>query len=69
MLRTISLALMLAACVGRQKVVDRAVGRGTLHLHCTNTAPYCGGADPGPDGMPKPGPWQGMMFLSRVLAE
>lgn len=36
---------------------------GVLHLHATYTAPYCGGADPGPDGMLKPGPWQGMMFL------
>lgn len=63
------LALLLGACV-----VNRTTNRGemypwhearsgVLHLRTTHTAPYCGGADPGPDGMPKPGPWQGMMFL------
>lgn len=36
---------------------------GVLHLHATYTAPYCGGADPGPEGMPRPEPWFGPMFL------
>ncbi|MBL8002634.1 MAG: hypothetical protein JNL05_11805 [Flavobacteriales bacterium] len=36
---------------------------GVLHLHATYTAPYCGGADPGPEGMPRPEPWSGAMFL------
>jgi hypothetical protein len=40
-----------------------AVGPGTLHLHCTYTAPYCGGADPGPEGMPRAQPWSGRMFI------
>lgn len=30
-------------------------GAGVLHLRATYTAPYCGGADPGPEGMPRPG--------------
>jgi hypothetical protein len=36
---------------------------GVLHLHATFTGAYCGGADPGPEGMPRPEPWQGRMFL------
>lgn len=42
-------------------------GTGVLHLHATYTAPYCGGADPGPEGMPRPHPWRGPMYL-RVAA-
>ncbi|MBK9146584.1 MAG: hypothetical protein IPM12_02055 [Flavobacteriales bacterium] len=36
---------------------------GILHLHATYTAPYCGGADPGPEGMPRPEAWRGSMYL------
>ncbi len=36
---------------------------GILHLHCTYTEPYCGGADPGPEGMPRPQPWSGRLFI------
>ncbi|MBK6341499.1 MAG: hypothetical protein IPF41_02630 [Flavobacteriales bacterium] len=36
---------------------------GVLHLHATHTSAYCGGADPGPEGMPRPEPWYGPMFL------
>jgi hypothetical protein len=36
---------------------------GVLHLHCTWTEPYCGGAEPDPDDLPRPRPWQGSMYI------
>jgi hypothetical protein len=44
-------------------------GSGVLHLRATYTAPYCGGADPGPEGMPRPEPWRGSMFLRAATAD
>ena len=38
-------------------------GRGVLHLYCTYTAPYCGGAEIDPSEYPRPQPWQGEMYL------
>lgn len=56
--------LLLAACAGRKGGVDPgSKGQGVLHVRATHTAPYCGGADPGPEGVPKPLPWQGRLFL------
>ena len=63
-------ALLLGAC-SNIRTTDRGEmypwkgsrGTGVLHLHATYTAPYCGGADPGPEGMPRPEPWRGSMFL------
>lgn len=62
--------LVLVAC-STTRTIDRgemdprqdARGTGTLHLHATYNAPYCGGADPGPEGMPRPVPWRGAMYL------
>ena len=61
---------VLCSCVITHPPLDggmhpRAGGstQGVLHLHCTYTAPYCGGADPGLEGMPRPEPWQGRLFL------
>lgn len=58
------------ACTSHRTVNDGTlypyrgpVGPGTLLLHCTYTAPYCGGADPGPEGMPHAQPWSGGMFI------
>lgn len=39
------------------------VGTGMLHLHCTYTAPYCGGAAPDPSDYPRAYPWRGRMFI------
>ncbi|HMQ75165.1 MAG TPA: hypothetical protein PKE21_01610 [Flavobacteriales bacterium] len=63
-------ALVLVAC-STTRTTDRGEvypwnggrGSGVLHLHATYTAPYCGGADPGPEGMPRPMPWRGAMYL------
>lgn len=63
---------ILVSCSGRH--ISRTDPRneltmprtGVLHLHATYTAPYCGGADPGPEGMPLPKPWQGRMYLRAV---
>lgn len=62
--------VMLASCAHRHPPLDGrmhdrqpASAAGVLHLYATYTAPYCGGADPGPQGMPRPEPWQGRMFL------
>jgi len=41
----------------------RAKRIGVLHLHATHTTAYCGGADPGPEGIPRPKPWSGPMYL------
>jgi hypothetical protein len=62
--------LLLGAC-SNIRTTDRGElypwkgsrGTGVLHLHATYTAPYCGGADPGPEGMPRPMPWRGAMYM------
>jgi hypothetical protein len=36
---------------------------GVLHLHCTWTEPYCGGAEPDPRDLPRPVPWSGRLFI------
>ena len=63
-------ALVLVACCTTSTTNNGAIhpwngerGSGVLHLHATYTAPYCGGADPGPEGMPRPVPWRGAMYL------
>jgi|688.fasta_scaffold04669_19 hypothetical protein len=69
------LALLVGACSTsrntNQGEMHRWEGRGTgvLHLHATCTAPYCGGADPGPEGMPRTEPWQGPLFLRSATAD
>ena len=61
--------LLLGACAGIRQTDRSALSAqvrpstGVLHLHATYTAPYCGGADPGPEGMPRPEPWSGPMYL------
>lgn len=52
-----------------RKAPSSATQHGVLHVHATYTAPYCGGADPGPEGMPRPEPWQGRMFLRSALVD
>lgn len=62
-------ASMLSACsthrITEPGVLDPGKARrtGVLQLHVTNTAAYCGGADPGPEGMPRPMPWRGSFFV------
>ena len=53
------------SCTGARPVYEREpnYAPGVLHLHATYTAPYCGGADPGPEGSPRPMPWRGAMYL------
>jgi hypothetical protein len=66
---------LLGACTGSRQIDHGSKndqGRsltGILHLHATYTAPYCGGADPGPEGMPRPEPWQGPMYLRRAVPD
>ncbi len=69
-LRLAGVAVLLVSCATPTSTLDgdmydwkRSKGTGVLHLNATYTAPYCGGADPGPEGMPRPHPWQGAMFL------
>ena len=52
-----------------RKAPSSAKQHGVLHLHATYTAPYCGGADPGPEGMPRTEPWQGPLFLRSATAD
>lgn len=40
-----------------------AKGSGVLYIQATYTPAYCGGADPGPEGMPRAQPWSGRMFI------
>jgi hypothetical protein len=68
--RLAGVAVLLVSCATPTSTLDGAMydwkkskGTGVLHLRATYTAPYCGGADPGPEGMPRPHPWQGAMFL------
>lgn len=63
MLRTILIALLLASCADRHAVMDGFLRSGTLHLHCTWTEPYCGGAEPDPNDYPRPAPWSGRMYI------
>lgn len=63
MLRPVVIAVLLASCANRHIVEDGFFESGTLHLHCTWTDPYCGGAEPDPDDYPRPQPWQGKMFI------
>ncbi|MFN8352704.1 MAG: hypothetical protein U0U25_14650 [Flavobacteriales bacterium] len=53
------------SCTGARPVYEGKPNNepGVLHLHATYTEAYCGGADPGPDGMPRPQPWRGPMYL------
>jgi len=69
-LRLAGVAVVLVSCATPSSTLDgelydwnRSKGTGVLHLRATYTAPYCGGADPGQEGMPRPHPWQGAMFL------
>lgn len=69
-LRLAGVAVLLVSCATPTSTLDgemydwkKTKGTGVLHLNATYTAPYCGGADPGPEGMPRPHPWQGAMFL------
>lgn len=71
-MRTLARILMLfsAACTTMQRSSpvnrngrDSSLRNGVLHVHVSHTAAYCGGADPGPGGMPRPEPWRGHMFL------
>ena len=65
----VAAVLLLSACSANRTTNRgelhpwRQTTTGVLHLHVTHTAAYCGGADPGPEGMPRPHPWQGAMFL------
>lgn len=65
--------LLLARCTAHRQAEDgarggrqRDHGSGVLHIHATYTAAYCGGADPGPEGMPRPHPWSGRMYIRRA---
>ena len=64
-----ALLILLGACTTSRNTNRgemypwKSASTGTLHLHATYTAPYCGGADPGPEGMPRPEPWRGSMYL------
>ena len=42
---------------------------GILHLNVTYTAPYCGGVDPGDEGMPQAQPWRGAMYLRSAVSD
>ncbi len=63
MLRPIALAVLLSSCSQRQAVLDGFFENGTIHVHCTWTEPYCGGAEPDPADHPRPQPWSGKMFI------
>ncbi len=77
MMRAIAMSgiLLLLACTASRRTVEEPQPaallptHGELHLHVTRTSAYCGGADPGPEGMPRPEPWEGSMFLRRVHAD
>lgn len=63
MLRAIVIAALLSCCANRQIVGDGFFESGILHLHCTWTDPYCGGAEPDPRDYPRPRPWSGKMYI------
>lgn len=54
--------LLLAACTASRPLTT-APRSGVLHLHCTYTEPYCGGAELDPSEYPRPQPWHGKMFI------
>lgn len=63
MLRPIAILVLLSSCADRHAVMDGFLRSGTLHMHCTWTDPYCGGAEPDPADYPRPQPWAGRMFI------
>lgn len=71
----LSAALVLGACSTKRITEpglldpDQRTRTGVLHLHVTYTAAYCGGADPGPEGMPRPEPWRGPMYLRQATPD
>lgn len=69
MLRAIVIAVLLASCANRQAVMDGFFESGTIHLHCTWTEPYCGGAEPDPADYPRPQPWSGKMFIRAAIPD
>ncbi|HRH68306.1 MAG TPA: hypothetical protein PLB89_02250 [Flavobacteriales bacterium] len=54
---------------GRATDGQRANGPGILHIHATYTEAYCGGEDPGPEGMPRPYPWSGRMYIRKAIPD
>lgn len=48
---------------------NRGSAHGVLHIHATYTPAYCGGADPGPEGMPRTYPWQGRMYVRKAVPD
>lgn len=75
-MRTVTIfVILLLACTPSRKTgadVTQGAGRppfGVLHLHVTHTSAYCGGADPGPEGMPHPQPWSGPMYLRQATTD
>ena len=69
MLRPMTIVVLLTSCADQRIVEDGFFertppeGTGTLHLHCTWTEPYCGGAEPDPSDYPRPAPWSGHLFI------
>ena len=63
MLRRIVLLVLLSSCAQQQAVMDGFLESGTLHVHCTWTEPWCGGAEPDPADHPRPRPWSGKLFI------
>jgi hypothetical protein len=69
-----SLALVLACAPSRHayptgNTAPARATQGVLHLRATYTAAYCGGADPGDEGLPRPHAWRGRMFLRRAVPD
>lgn len=72
--RSSILVLLLSACATRlaqERIVpaDNQGRSGVLHLRCTTTDPYCGGAEPDPDDLPRPHPWTGTLYLRPVIPD
>ena len=63
------------ACSGRRIVdpgffdPDQSQRSGFLHLHCTWTEPYCGGAEPDPEQLPRPTPWRTTFFVRATIPD
>lgn len=66
----IVLIALIFGCTGPRPAAKSKVlavpTTGVLELHCTYTDPYCGGAEPDPDQLPRPQPWVGWMFLRKA---
>lgn len=69
-------ACMAMACASNRQTRNgemypwrNAKKSGVLHIHATYTPAYCGGADPGPEGMPRTYPWSGRMFIRAVVPD